>query len=337
MDENKEVREQLTQAYKNGDFVFVPFRNLPKKNGLFIPVVTEIKPKITDFYEAQGKFGQHHLAMMVLADAAGVRWASECGTVGRVDNRNNPNYCSFRVVAQIRTYEGLWTDIAAHKHLDLDAKREAIEIKHAESFDYKAKFGGGKGPNGYSVKKPWPATKDEYIKKFTSRDINQLRDNIDERCESGAQVRAIKNILHLPGAWPAGQNKKEPECLRKSFYIVKYILDPQNPQVQAAQLGAFTQAISGIYGHPVPQPPRIQAPEPKEMEILTPEVVEEPDSKLVDFQNLSFGEKIKTIMDLVKSYGYKKFDADTEGKGLKGWSDDALVKYFVYLMGESKK
>jgi hypothetical protein len=336
MDQNAELREILTKAYKNGDFVFVPFGKLPTINGLFIPVFTEVKPKITDFYATSGKFGQHHFALMILADAAGVHWSSENGSVGRVDNRSNPNYGSFRVVAQIRTPEGLWSNHASHKHLDIDAKRDAIEIKHAESFDYKEKFGGGKGPNGYDVKKPWPKTKKEYVEKFTSRDVNQLRDNLDERIESGAQVRVIKNILHLPTAWPA-KDKDTPVCMGKSFFIVKYILDPQNPKVQAAQLASFHQAITGIYGVPVPiaAPPTeaIEAPKFGKPKDITPEQETETEG----FETLSFGEKLNAIEKLVDDSGYTFYKDDILKNGeLKDWSDKHLIDYYLFLQKQQE-
>jgi hypothetical protein len=335
MNENQELREKLFGLKTKGHFVFVPFGRLPTVNGLFIPVSERVIMDEIDFYQVQGSFGLRHFAFMKLADAAGVHWSAEGAHVGRTDNMSNPNYCSFRVVAKIRTPEGLWTEQSASKHLDLDAKREAIEIKHSEAFDYKNKFGGGKGPNGWPVKKPWPKGKDEYVKKFTSRDVNQLRDNMDERCESGAQSRAIKNLIHIPASFPADKkNDKIPACLGMEFHIVRYILDPLNPRVQQAQLDSFHQAITGIYGIPAPAPVKqIEEPRdvtPTEKEDVKEEETEEPDN----FVGLSFGEKIKAIEALVKSSGYDNYENDTKKTPLKDWTDKQLIGYYEYLLAE---
>ena len=338
MNENQELREKLFGLKTKGHFVFVPFGRLPTVNGLFIPVSERVIMDEIDFYQVQGSFGLRHFAFMKLADAAGVHWSAEGAHVGRTDNMSNPNYCSFRVVAKIRTPEGLWTEQSASKHLDLDAKREAIEIKHSEAFDYKNKFGGGKGPNGWAVKKPWPKERDEYVKKFTSRDVNQLRDNMDERCESGAQSRAIKNLMHIPASFPADKkNDKIPACLGMEFHIVRYILDPLNPRVQQAQLDSFQQAITGIYGVPAPAP--VNQIEQKPIDINPPapgkEVNDSPEE--VNFIDLSFGEKIKEIEALVKSSGYDYFEKDTKETPLKDWTDKQLIGYYEFLVAEDKR
>ncbi|MBC8439305.1 MAG: hypothetical protein H8D87_06440 [Deltaproteobacteria bacterium] len=333
MDENKELREELTAFYREGHFVFVPFFRLPKKNGLFVPVYERVPMNKNDFYQVQGNFGMHHFGMMKLADAAGVQWSSDGVNVGRIDNRSNPNYCSFRVVAKIRTTEGLWQEMAASKHIDLDAKRGAIEVKHAEAWDYKDKFGGGKGPNGYEVKKPWPAKKDEYVLRFAERDINLLREYMDERCESGAQGRAIKNMMHIPSVFPADtKNKNLPGC-KMDFFVVRYILNPSNPRVQEKQLESFQMAIAGIYGLPSTQ--RQSLPEPKD---VTPkEAPKETPQKKLPFEKLLFQDKIKEIESLIKESGYKFYAEDVATQPIQNWTDEELISYHKHILEESKQ
>lgn len=343
MDQNEELRAFLTEQYRAGHFIFVPFGGLPKTNGLFVPISERVFLTEEDFYQTQGKFGLRHFAFMKLAEAAGIQWSSDGINVGRMDNRSNPNYCSFRAVGKIRTAEGLFSELSATKHLDLDAKRHAIETKHSEAYDYKAKFGGGKGPNGWSVKKPWPANKDEYVMKFTERDIGQLRDNMDERCESGAQSRVVKNMLHIPANFPAMQNdKNKPACLGKEFHVVRYILDPQNPNVQQAQLACFTQAMSGIYGNnAIPHNPQPAISRPEEPKNITPEAEKVTqkqdnvtiDSSIVDFGNCDKESKIRIIEDLVESSGYQNYTKDLQNAGahIEQWKDKHLVEYFNYL------
>jgi hypothetical protein len=334
MDDNKTLRDELTVLYKAGHFVFVPFFRLPKKNGLFVPVYERVPMNENDFYQVQGNFGMHHFAMMKLADAAGIHWSSDGINVGRIDNRSNPNYCSFRVVAKLRTTEGLWQELAASKHIDLDAKRGAIEVKHAEAWDYKDKFGGGKGPQGWDVKKPWPAKKDEYVLKFTERDINQLKENIDERCESGAQVRAIKNMMHIPAVFKADpKNKNVPGC-KMDFYVVRYILDPSNPKVQEKQLEAFSVAYSTIYGLPAPQMkglPYVSEPKDVTPEEAPKETPKEP------FEKLQHQDKIEGIEFLIKETGYKFHAENVATLPLKEWSDKELISYYNHILEESNQ
>jgi len=337
IDQNKELREKLSKLREQGHFVFIPAATLPATNGLFVPTVEPITLIVDDYYPTQGKFGLKHFALMKLADAAGIQWASETGHVGRVDNRDNSDYCSFRVVARVRTSEGLWKEVPAHKHLDLAARLTAIETKHADTFDNKKKWEGKKGKFGVG-KAPWPSTKNEYIKKYTDRDIGQLRENIDERCESGAQSRAIRNIMHIPANFPADQkNNNVPASLGIKFYITRYILDPNSPEVKAAQLASFQNAMGSIYGAPVIAPPPYIAPPPEKLPEPKPE-----DSTIIDpleseFVEKSFGEKLTTIESLVKSSGYKFHKNDTEKSPLQDWSDEELLDYYKHLLTEANK
>jgi len=341
MDQNEKLREQLTQAKKDGHFIFVPSTPLPKINGIFIPVLDVIRLIPSDFYPNQGKFGMHHHGAMKLAEAAGVQWAAESGRVGRMDNRDNPNYCSFRVVGRIRTQEGLWAETAGHKHIDLDAKRGAMEAKYAEDFEYKLKYGGGKGPNGWDVKKPWPTKKDEYIARFTDRDINQIKESIDERCESGAQSRVIRNILHIPVSFSAdNSNKNSHAGITKDWYIVRYVLDASNQLVQQAQIASFQQAILGIYG---PGMGMIQAPQiktlPEAKEIPNSDgddddpPIDHAESSLIDFENQDAEDQEKTILGLIKQVQYKFYDQDMKGNPpLHMWSQSNRTDYFKHIL-----
>lgn len=341
MDQNIELREFLKERYQKGCIIFVPGSNLPKTNGLFIPTAQRVILMQDDFYKVQTSFGIKHFAFMKLADAAGVQWAYDGINVGRMDSRSNPNYCSFRVVGKIRTSDGLLSEFSSQKHLDLDAKRGAMETKHAGDFDYKLKFGGGKGPNGYDVKKPWPVNKEEYVQKFTERDIGQLKDNMDERCESGAQSRVIKSLLHIPGAFPTNN--------RLEFHIVKYALDPQNPVVQQAQLASFQSALSNIYGGPpqqITQAPYIKHEPPVIKHVVDNDRIidivdkgpDKLDSALFDFENSDRNDQILIIEGFVKNHNYVKHADYVSNNGpLSEWGNDELKEYFKFLIGEIKR
>ena len=341
IDQNKDLREKLTQAKKDGHFIFVPSTPLPQVNGIFVPVLDVIKLRPDDFYSTSGKFGLHHHAAMKLADAAGIQWAAESGRVGRMDNRDNPNYCSFRVVGRFRTQEGLWAETAGHKHIDLDAKRGSIEEKYRTQFSFKIKDSkAGKG------KAPWPSDEKEFIRFYTERDINQIKETLDERCESGAQVRVIRNILHLPVAFsPSLNNKNNHDGIDKNFYFVRYILDASNRLVQQAQLASFQQAILGIYGQSVPAH-ALPAPKIKEIPEATQEdddqepdrpVPESEDGMIVDFENQSPEDQEKTILALIKQNGYQHYDNDLKGSPeLKLWNQDNRTDYFKHILTAKK-
>lgn len=340
MDQNAELRAQLTEQYRKKNFVFVPNGDLPTYNGLFIPTSTRVLINSDDFYKVQFKFGLKHFAFMKIADAAGIKWSSDGVNVGRMDNRSNPDFCSFRVVGKIRTPDGLESEFAASKHLDLKAKESGMVAKHETDFDYKLKFGGGKGPNGYAVKKPWPTDKTEYVKKFVDRDLGQLRENMDERCESGAQSRVVKNLMHIPANFDNNNGRE--------FHIVRYILDPRNELVQKAQLSCLGMSLVSIYGPgAAPQiqpPPAIRNITPKDEnntqkhENFTPKAENETiDSSLIDFENSGHGDQVKIIEGIVKKYNYDQSHHIKDNGELILWSNAHLKEYFQYLIKEVVK
>jgi hypothetical protein len=206
-----------------------------------------------------------------------------------------------------------------------------MEEKYRTQYSFKMKDG----------KKPWPADEKEFIRFYTERDMNQIKETLDERCESGAQTRVIRNILHLPVAFPPHPNNKSMhDGIAKRFYIVRYTLDASNQLVQQAQLASFQQAILGIYGMPAPalSPPRIkeiQAPEEDDV----PEDIEteptDPESTLIDFENASPEEQERTILDLIKRTGYKHHEADMKGNPpLHLWAQTNRTDYFKHLLSQ---
>jgi hypothetical protein len=262
---------------------------------------------------------------MKLADAAGIQWAADAGRVGRMDDRRNPNYCSFRVVGRYRTAEGLWAEVAGHKHIDLDAKRSALTEKYRQQYDFKMK-------KKYKV---WPPDEDEFIRFYTDRDINQIRETMDERCESGAQSRVIRNILHLPVSFKAyPDDKNMHDGLARRFYIVRYILDPANPEVQRVQLGAFAQAVLGVYGSS-PAPQMITSTREAVEEEPAPEETpdeEALDPEIVDFENCDPEEQTNIIRQLVQTKAYPHFDRDMKGSApLVEWEQETRTDYLKHI------
>ena len=260
-------------------------------------------------------------------------------------------------VGRIRTQDGLQAEICSQKHIDLNAKKGAMESKYSEDWEHKNKYGGGKDPKGWDIKKPWPAQKAEYVKHYTDRDINQIRETIEERCASGAQTRVVRHVLHLPVAFaPAKNNKTLHDGISKSFYIVRYILDGLNPMVQQAQLAQYQQAAyQAIYGIPapascltVPQVKQIQRIEVKEEEEEPedPENLEEPEpdnclskeeGMIIDFENQSPEDQEKTILSMIKRNNYRHYDHDMKNNPpLHLWSQEGRTDYFKHILTAKK-
>jgi hypothetical protein len=287
MDQNADLRNQLNEAKAGGHFVFLP-SPLPKTNYLLSPTLEIIKLKPDDFYNVQGSFGIRHHASMKLAAAAGVKWSSDQGSVGRMDDGRNPNYCSFRVAGEVITASGMPEKYSAHKHINLDAKRAALEEKYKKQFFFKnqdKQKGTGKGP--------WPPNEEDFVRMYADRDINQIRETMDERCESGAQVRLIRNALHLPVAFKGYKDQygnDSHDGIARLFYIVRFVPNSADEHVRRIQYAAFAQAALGIFGAVPSQVPPMISHTDEEKKSEEPEKTPDEDAldpSVTDFENSS--------------------------------------------------
>ncbi len=332
MDQNSELRAQLNEAKAGGHFVFLP-SPLPKTNHLLSPVLEIVKLKPDDFYNVQGSYGIRHHAAMRLASAAGVKWSSEYGSVGRMDDGRNPNFCNFRVAGTVLTAYGTSEPFSAHKHIDLDAKRPALEEKYRKQHYFKTQDkqnGKGKGP--------WPPKEDDYVRMYVERDLNQIRETMDERCESGAQTRLIRNALHLPVSFKGYKDQygnDSHDGVAKLFYIVRFAPNTSDEHVRRIQYAAFAQATLGIFGVTTAQQPPMISHEDKGIEpgeqAAGPQE-EALDPEIVDFENSDPEEQTNIIRQIVQTKAYPHFDRDMKGSApLVEWEQEARTDYLKHI------
>jgi hypothetical protein len=328
MDQNADLRNQLAKAEREGHFFFCPTRPLPKINYLYVPVLQVVKLQPDDFYPVQGgkSFGMHAHGYKKLAKAAGIEWVSEYGRSGRMDDRRDPNFCLYCAVAKFLKMDGRFHEEPAYKHIDLNAKRTSAEEKYEKQYDAKTKGG----------KKVWPPEKEDYVKLYADRDVNQIRDTIDERCESGAKARAVRSVLDLPVSFKSYNGTHD--GIAKRFYLVRITPDPASEQIQRMQYAALTQSFLGIYGVAPPQqmPAMITSTRDAAEDEQEPE--ETPDDEAIDpsvtdFENSSPEEQEQIIMQMVTEDGYKHFDRDMQGQPpLEQWSQENRSDYFKHLL-----
>jgi hypothetical protein len=119
--------------------------------------------------------------------------------------------------------------------------------------------------------------------------------------------------------------------ISRRFYIVRYTLDPANKDVQRVQLGAFAQAVLGVYGTAQPamitSAREVNEPEPEE----TPEE-EALDPQIVDFENCPPEDQVDMIQDMVGDKNYPHFEADMKGSGpLVEWEQKERTDYFRHI------
>ncbi len=328
MDQNSELRAQLNEAKAGGHFVFCPSAPLPRVNHLYVPVLQVVKLQPDDFYPVQGgkSYGLHAHGYKKLAKAAGIEWVAEYGRSGRMDDRRDPNFCLYLAVAKFLKMDGRFHEESAYKHIDLNAKRTSAEEKYEKQYDDRKK----------KNQKVWPPNKDDYIKLFSDRDVNQIRETMDERAESGAKARAIRSVLDLPVSFKSYNGTHD--GLEKRFYLVRITPDPANEQVQRMQYAALTQSFLGIYGvAPPPQMPAMiehnnqhDAESPSPVETPEPETIE---PTIIDFENCSPEEQENTILGMVKQYGYQHHEKDMKGQPpLSHWEQEARTDYFKHIL-----
>ena len=332
IDENQEIRQEIRQLYADRNFIFVPSGpgSLLYKNGIFVPMLGYEVLYDDDFYPvANGnKFSIKHTALMKLSRCAGIEWETESDKVGRVDRMNNENYCSYRMVAQIRLADGRLEPYPAQKHIDLSEEANKAIVQAEKNFNWLDQ-NKGKIIKGKKISAPYPAEKSKFIDLKVGVAVGQKRAHIDELCESGAQNRAIIKALLIPSFDPLRDDRKRCCMSGNKFYIVRYILDPTRQDVLSAQLGQLAQAKANVYGI-APQQQTQALPEPKD---VTPPDDPDPDSEFTDFENLSFDEKIATIEEAAKKADYNMKDDILKHGELCGWKDDNLIDYFKHIKG----
>jgi hypothetical protein len=160
-----------------------------------------------------------------------------------------------------------------------------------------------------------------------------------ERCESGAQVRVIRAMLGLPASFKKAGGSHG--GLTRHFYIVRYILDPSRPDVQTIQLQALANAHAGIYGTTPQMMEGPPMPAALPMRDVTPKEERGPnfsqkrnnqDPSVLDFENISTEDQVKTILTMIEQKEYPHYEGDMSGNpSLDLWNQEGRTEYFNHI------
>lgn len=130
-------------------------------------VQLDVRPNMGDFYPESGKLALTKRALDTLGDAAGVIWyAPGCK---RLDNMQQPGYCSFQAVGGIRRPDGTISWVTATKEIDLEALKLA-----------------GK----------------------SEKELNQIRVHKVALCETKARLRVLRALLHIKSTYTEEEARK---------------------------------------------------------------------------------------------------------------------------------
>lgn len=218
--------------------------------------VVEINPA-TDTYQIPGpgnKVGLSKTALDRIAAAAGIQWIPD--RCGRIDDRRDPYFVTYRAVGILQDFDGRTRVISAEKTLDLRGKKGDPEEKLGADTIELIRIAERAGEKYGKARDPWGQ-------------IAQVRQQIHSLAESKAKNRAIRSALGVPVAMPATE-------AAKPFVVPALVpdLDPTDPQVKAALLAQITGASAALYGAPALPSPTL-APAPAEPEIFDAEVEED--------------------------------------------------------------
>lgn len=337
----RRIEQEIEDERQRGAIVFLPSAIVPES--FYRPVVERIWLTNDDVYESQKKFRIRYEGLLKLANAAGIEWSPVDS--GRTDNGGDKLYVSFRAVGLIRKADGKLYPTAASYDLDLELVKEELEEQYRQKADKFKKTG---------------QDREDYIRFAVTRDWLHKRKHKATLAESGAKARVIRSVLGLPSQY----NDKQ-DIIGRSFVIVRFVLDHQNPDIKQAMLTAARDNMSAIFGHgAMPQAlPRFESaadevidiphhedddtpsPEPEDLgnpydgPPPTPEPAPEPDSRLIDFENSDPDSQVKTLTYLFKAKGQNLSDYLKRAKiqSLDQLPDKTRIDLFIYLKKQGEK
>lgn len=178
--------------------------------------------------------GLGKVALEKIAGAAGISWDPSAS--GRLDDGSDPYYCAWRVVGNLRHFDGTEVTIEGSKEMDLREGSPQLQAL----FD-RAKTGKSKDPTAQ---------------------IREMRLHIMAHAESKARLRAIRSIGLRP-AYTATE-------LKKPFVVARLVFSGRSadPETQRAFSMMTAQAMLGgrraLYGgerdsRALPAPRAVQA------------------------------------------------------------------------------
>lgn len=331
VDSLKKVENEIQKARQSGANLLLPSTNIGELSDFHAPVVDSVylspNPKDGDVYPAnyQDDCDEFRLAaqgLRKLSVCAGIMWhPQECG---RIDNRSDRDYVSYRSMGGIRKADGV--PVWWRGEYDLDF--EVIEEELYEQYRQKCK----------NWKKS-DDVKQGYIKSSVKRDMLFKRRHRIKLAETGSINRVIRAILGL-------KNSYTREELSKPFVMVRIVLRPDynDKEVRAKLADAAIKSMTGVYGVDTPpvntpqddiESPTeeniIDVPAMPDDETLPPKEDDEPTEEEI-FAGHSTDDQIKTLKDLAKKKGYKLSDLKFP---VEQFTEKHRLDFFIMLNGMS--
>ncbi|WP_022667893.1 hypothetical protein [Desulfospira joergensenii] len=331
------IEAYLEEERQKGAIVFLPSAIIP--DSFYRPVVETVWLTDDDIYKSQGKFRIKYEGLCKLSGKAGIEWSPMDS--GRTDDGRDKLYISFRAVGLIRKADGKLYPTACNYELDLELEKEDLE----EQYRKKAEEKSWKDDRAKII----------WINDKVKRDWFHKRRHKHSLSESGARARVIRSILGLPS-----QYQKKNEILDRPFVIVRFVLDHQNPDIKQALLTAARENMSAVFGHgSIPALPKFvsaasgddnvidlphqpASPEPPAEEQGNPygdPPGQEPDSRLIDFENSDPESQVQTLTYLFKARSQNLGDYLNRAKikSLDQLPAKTRIELFIYLNNQGEK
>lgn len=337
------VNRQLQDWKQKGCHLIAPMtlQVIPPMHRVVITAV-EIDP-IPDHKEVYpqkgGGLSLSAISFKKLLDAMGVRWnIPQCG---RTDDGTNPNLVRYRMVGQIKGFDGVWHDIFGEKEISLDTVIEELTDNYRE----KAVNYANDEKDGPGFRKAFPTQEavEGWIREKVRVDALQIKKHMLARAQTGAMARACKSRgiretytkdeLKKPFVFPSlvpeldMNNEGDRDFLRRQAMGATDLLYPtapaSQPRVDAPQTA--TPIASGnleVIDIPVSPAESFQPAQPAQTG--NPSKAE---SLRADFLAADPKGQVEVLQDLIKRKGYKgKIEGD-----LAKWKAQDRMAFFDRL------
>ncbi|MBI9092995.1 MAG: hypothetical protein JEZ12_27585 [Desulfobacterium sp.] len=240
----EKIRAFLAQKRAEGAIVMQPSDLTPVS--YYRPVVELVNLSGDDIYYAQKKFRVAFSGLTKLGNAAGVEWdpTNTC----RTDNRSDKLYVSFRAVGGIRKNDGRLYPVKAEYDLDLEIIEEEIRETYYSDKKRNDKFNKGKSDEEFA----------KYAEFCIRRDFIQKRKRKLPLAESGAKARVLRALLGVKSQFSqtelniTADDWGNVSAVAMPFFVVRFILDHQNPDIKSLFLKVAERNMCGLYGEDSP-------------------------------------------------------------------------------------
>ena len=255
--EAKRIDEFLREAMELGHLISpaTTASELPEGTAIACSAV-RIEDEETYPIPGSSDRGLGKAALDRIAGAAGVSWDPE--KCRRLDSGQDPRYCCYQAVGQIRTFDGSVRTIQAQKEVDVrpgsPQVEELVEVCHRKL----RRELKGKAPREGSAA---DGQLREEARKKARNQTRAIALHILSHAESKAKNRAIRSL--------GVRTSYTKAALQKPFIVAKPVFTghSDDPQIRRENAAAVRQAFLGgteaVYGQPPALPaPEIHAPPP---------------------------------------------------------------------------